>query len=105
VTDLIPGRPAPTWRSSRRNAHPETALWFAEMVLRHRFVDLSDGPIEINGLVVDVAVVFEDFVTIALTETLGRIDGHVRAQDLHVLDEAGKVKMNPAFVWYRKRAA
>jgi len=101
VTDLHLGQPLPSWRLSRRNTHYETALWFAEMVLRHRSVDLPDGPMEINGFMVDMATVFEDFVTAAFTEALERIDGHVSPQDPHALDEAGKVKMNPDLVWYR----
>ncbi len=101
VTDLRLGQPLPSWRLSRRNTHYETALWFAEMILRHRSVDLPDGPMEINGFMVDMATVFEDFVTAAFTEAFERIDGHVSPQDPHVLDEGGQVKMNPDLVWYR----
>lgn len=71
------------------------------MILRHRSVDLPNGPMEINGFMVDMAAVFEDFVTTAFTEALERIDGHVSPQDPNALDEAGKVKMNPDLVWYR----
>lgn len=101
VTDLALGQPTPSWRLTRRNTHYETALWFAELILRHRSVDLPDGPMEINGFMVDMATVFEDFVTAAFTEALERLDGHVSPQDPQVLDEAGKVKMNPDLVWYR----
>jgi 5-methylcytosine-specific restriction enzyme subunit McrC len=101
VSDLIPGQQPPTWRSGRRNAHYETVLWFASMVLKNRALDLPAGDIEVNGFVIDMATVFEDFVTIALTDALERIDGRVRAQDPHTLDEGGTVKMAPDLVWYR----
>lgn len=101
VTDLVPGQPLPTWQSTRRNAHYETVLWFASMVLRHQSVDLPAGDVEINGFIVDMAKVFEDFVTEALTDSLERIDGRVRAQDAQALDVGGLVRMNPDLVWYR----
>jgi 5-methylcytosine-specific restriction enzyme subunit McrC len=101
VSDLRAGAPLPTWWRTRRNTHYETALWFAEMVLRYRSVDLPDGPMEINGFMVDMAKVFEDFVEAAFSAALERIDGHVEAQAQHTLDEAGQVKMNPDLVWHR----
>ena len=101
VSDLIPGQPLPDWRPNRRNTHYETALWFASMVLKHRSVDLPEGAVEVNGFIIDMAKVFEDFVTSALTDSLERIDGRVYAQDPHTLDMGGTVKMNPDLVWYR----
>lgn len=101
VTDLVPGQPLPTWQSTRRNAHYETVLWFASMVLRYQSVDLPAGEVQINGFIVDMAKVFEDFVTRAFTDSLERIDGRVRAQDAQTLDVGGLVRMNPDLVWYR----
>ena len=101
VSDLIPGHQLPDWRSGRRNAHYETVLWFASMVLKNRAIDLPTGDLQVNGFVIDVATVFEDFMTVALTDALERIDGRVRAQDPNTLDEAGTVKMAPDLVWYR----
>lgn len=86
---------------SRRNAHYETVLWFASVVLKHRSVDLPEGAVEVNGFIIDMAKVFEDFVTAALTESLERIDGRVSAQDPQTFDLGGTVKMNPDLVWYR----
>ena len=101
VSDLIPGQPLPTWRASRRNAHYDTLLWFASMVLKHRSVDLPAGAVEVNGFIIDMATVFEDFVTAALTDSLERIDGRVRPQDPQTLDVTDTVKMAPDLVWYR----
>jgi 5-methylcytosine-specific restriction enzyme subunit McrC len=101
VSDLIPGQPLPNWRASRRNAHYDTVLWFASMVLKHRSVDLPAGAVEVNGFIIDMATVFEDFVTAALTDSLERIDGRVRPQDPQTLDVNDTVKMAPDLVWYR----
>ena len=101
VSDVIPGQPLPSWRGNRRNAHYDTVLWFASMVLKHRSVDLPAGAVEVNGFIIDMATVFEDFVTAALTESLEKIDGRVRAQDPQTLDVSDTVKMAPDLVWYR----
>jgi 5-methylcytosine-specific restriction enzyme subunit McrC len=101
VSDLIPGAPRPVWQSDRRNAHYETVLWFASMVLKNRAIDLPAGAVDVNGFVIDMATVFEDFVTATLTDSLERIDGRVRPQDPQPLDVGGTVKMAPDLVWYR----
>ncbi len=105
VSDLVPGQRLPNWRPNRRNAHYETVLWFASMVLKHESVDLPEGAVEVNGFIIDMAKVFEDFVTAALTESLERIDGRVSAQDPQTFDLGGTVKMNPDLVWYRGSTA
>jgi 5-methylcytosine-specific restriction enzyme subunit McrC len=101
VSDLTPGQPLPTWQANRRNVHYDTVLWFASMVLKHRSVDLPAGAVEVNGFIIDMATVFEDFVTAALTDSLEKIDGRVRAQDPQTLDVANTVGMAPDLVWYR----
>ncbi len=101
VSELIPGQPLPSWRASRRNVHYDTVLWFASMVLKQRSIDLPAGAIEVNGFIIDMATVFEDFVTAALTGSLEKIDGRVRPQDPQTLDVTNMVKMAPDLVWYR----
>ena len=49
----------------------------------------------------DMAKVFEDFLTVALGEALTAYEGHCRAQDRWHLDEAGEITMKPDLVWYR----
>jgi 5-methylcytosine-specific restriction enzyme subunit McrC len=101
VSDLVPGQRLPDWRASRRNTHYDTVLWFASMVLKHRSVDLPAGDVEVNGFIIDMATVFEDFVTAALTDSLEKIDGRVRPQDPQTLDMTDTVRMAPDLVWYR----
>ena len=101
VSDLIPGQPLPNWRPSRRDAHYDTVLWFASMVLKQRSVDLPAGVVHVNGFIINMATVFEDFVTAAPTDSLEKLDGRVRPQDPQTLDIADTVKMAPDLVWYR----
>ena len=53
-----------------------------------------------NGFLLDMPRLFEDFVTVALREALtGAYGGQVLAQPRHYLDEAGRVPIRPDIVW------
>ena len=67
-------------------------------------MDLPAGDVDVNGFVIDMATVFEDFVTISLGDALARIAGRVEPQDRQTLDIGGSVDMRPDLVWYRHGA-
>jgi 5-methylcytosine-specific restriction enzyme subunit McrC len=99
VAPLVPGRPLPAWHPSRLNTRYHTALGLAEVILRGGSVELAPGPVRVDGLLVDMAAVFEDFVTAALAEALARYGLRVRPQDRrHALDVAGRVRIRPDLV-------
>lgn len=97
----VRGRPLPRWAESRLNERYHVALWLAELILRRNAVDQRAGNVIVNGFLVDMAKVYEDFVTAALSRSLGRFGGRTRAQDPHYLDVADEVRMKPDLVWYR----
>ena len=100
VTPISRGDPVPEWQPSRLNARYHAALRLAELVLRSTSVEHESGGIAVNGFLLDMPRLFEDFVTTALREALvaefgGRVDG----QDRHYLDQAAKVVLRPDIVW------
>jgi 5-methylcytosine-specific restriction enzyme subunit McrC len=100
VTSLSPSDPIPAWKPTRLNGRYHTALRLAEIVLRATSVEHQIGGVLLNGFLLDMPKLFEDFVTVALRESLvaefgGRVDG----QDRHYLDQAGKVVLRPDIVW------
>jgi 5-methylcytosine-specific restriction enzyme subunit McrC len=100
VTPLSRGDPVPTWAATRLNARYHTALRLAELVLRATSVEHELGHLAVNGFLLDMPSLFEEFVTVALREALvveygGRVDG----QDRHYFDEAGQVVLRPDIVW------
>lgn len=101
VSPLVPGSPLPSWRPSRLNSRYQVALWLAEIVLGGNALDQAPGSTRVSGFLVDMAKVFEDFVTKILTTGLEAIGGRCRAQDPHHLDEAATVRMRPDLVWHR----
>lgn len=100
VSRLAPGQPLPATPPSRLNAGYRPALALARMVLRSRSVDILDAGVRATGFLVNMNTVFEDFVTVALTDALAPFGGRCVAQDRHTLDEARQVKLRPDLVCY-----
>jgi 5-methylcytosine-specific restriction enzyme subunit McrC len=101
VTPLTRGARLPGWQPSRLNQRYNVALWLAELLLADNALDQARGSVRVSGFLVDMAKVFEDFVTATLTQALEARGGTCRPQDPHDLDVAGRVRMNPDLVWYR----
>lgn len=101
VQRLVPGQPLPATPRSRLNSRYQPALALARMVLRSRSVDVLDSGVRATGFLVNMNTVFEDFVTVALTEALAPYGGRCVAQDTrHQLDVARRIKLRPDLVRY-----
>ncbi|WP_406464207.1 McrC family protein [Streptomyces sp. NBC_00111] len=106
VTPWVPGHPLPDWQSTRLNARYVTALHLAELVLRAGSFDLEPHtpddvrPLQVDGFLFNMNIVFEDFVTTALREALRPYGGRSSAQDPQYLDVNSQVRMLPDLVWY-----
>ncbi len=98
---LVRGQELPRWQPSRLNSRYQPALRLAEAVLRgsapeHRAPGAD--PLTVDGFLLDMNRLFEDFVTVALREGLREHGLTARLQDLHHLDTAGLVRMRPDLV-------
>ncbi|WP_390479557.1 McrC family protein, partial [Frankia casuarinae] len=93
----------PDWVPTRVNAPYHAALRLAETVLRSSSFEREDGEtLRVDGFVVKMWEVFEDFVTHAVDEVLTHRGGEVRLQDrTHHLDEDRTLEMCPDLVLYR----
>jgi 5-methylcytosine-specific restriction enzyme subunit McrC len=100
VTPLHRGEQIPGWQATRLNARYHAALRLAELVLRATSVEHESGTVAVNGFLLDMPKLFEDFVTVALREALvSAYGGRVDDQDQNHFDEAGKVRLRPDIVW------
>ncbi|HWG73527.1 MAG TPA: hypothetical protein VG184_05690, partial [Acidimicrobiales bacterium] len=99
ISDLVPGTPLPQWRPTRLNARYHDALWLAGIVLTGGAVDHEPGALRLDGFLVDMYQVFEDFVTVTLADALGAIGGRCRAQDRSFLDTDDEIDIRPDLVW------
>ncbi|MFJ6408534.1 McrC family protein [Streptomyces hydrogenans] len=98
---LIRGQELPRWRPSRLNSRYQPALRLAEAVLRgaspeHR--PSTAEPLAVDGFLIDMNKLFEDFVTVVLREALREHGLTACLQDPHDLDAAGLVGMRPDLV-------
>jgi 5-methylcytosine-specific restriction enzyme subunit McrC len=100
VTPLHRGEQIPGWQATRLNARYHAALRLAELVLRATSVEHEIGTVAVNGFLLDMPGLFEDFVTVALREALvPAYGGRVDDQDQNHFDEAGQVRLRPDIVW------
>ena len=99
VSDLVPGRPLPRWLPTRLNARYHDALWLAEIILAAGAVDHQPGSVRLDGFLVDVYQVFEDFVTATLRADLEQFGGRCQPQDPYTLDDDSQIAIRPDLVW------
>lgn len=96
---LPSGSPVPAWHPSRLNAPYQPALQVADLVLRRVGLATAAGSQPVASFIVDMAAVFEDFVTTALRESLLMVSsGVTTGQFRDHLDAAGLVSIRPDIV-------
>lgn len=90
---------APSWSSSRLNARYAPALILAELILAGRSFEQRVGNVVVTGYLLNMAKIFEDFVTVALREAFRSYGGRSRLQYSAHLDVDETVPVKPDFVW------
>jgi 5-methylcytosine-specific restriction enzyme subunit McrC len=88
VSELRFGATLPPWTESRLNEHYVPALRLAEIILRNMSAEAGIGRHSVASFVVNMAKVFEDFVTTSLREALDGYPGETSGQYETFLDEA-----------------
>lgn len=87
VSTLRSGQPLPRWLPNRANERYQPALWLAAIVLRNTSARTAPGGLSVASFVVPMWSVFEQFVTVALTEALATQQGRTERQFTTTLDE------------------
>jgi 5-methylcytosine-specific restriction enzyme subunit McrC len=101
VSRLVAGVPLPAWHVSRLNARFESSLRLAELILASTSFEHRVGEVRIDGFVLDVARIFEDFVTVSMRASLQQLmpGTVVEAQYPMWLDTGSVISMKPDIVW------
>lgn len=89
------GAPRPRWQPTRLNARYHAALPLAEIVLSAESFEHHLGRLRITGYMFDMWSIFEDFVTVAMSESLHRIGWECERQARLHLDERHRVEIRP----------
>ncbi|QCY46610.1 McrBC restriction endonuclease system protein McrC [Glutamicibacter creatinolyticus] len=109
VSPLAAGVGRPAWQPTRRNSRYIPALRIAELVLENLVAEARHGRLRVAAFVVNMAKVFEDFISIALAQALTQFDVAPQTQvgyklDAPRMDGASRVDIRPDIVLMRDRA-
>lgn len=95
VSVLSRGAALPRWQPSRLNTRYHSALRLAEIVLAAESFEHRVGGLRVTGYMFDMWRVFEDFVTVALTEALTTSGWRCEQQAALHLDDERQAPMRP----------
>ena len=95
----FPSARVPTVTFDRLNEHYRSVVELSRLILKHRAFESSRGRVRAAGFLMDMNQVFQEFVTVALRETLGLSQETFRERSIWSLDEAGRVHLRPDLVW------
>ena len=93
----------PALRFDRLNEHYRGVVELARLILRHTAFELGRGVVRASGFLMDMNVVFQEFVTEALRESLGLSQQAFRSDKDGrgiTLDETGHIGLAPDLSWW-----
>ena len=99
VSPLLVRGQLPAWHPNRLNARYHDALRLAAVILADGSLEQAPGHIRVDGFLIDLFHVFENFVTATLGTALSRMGGSCQTQDAFTLDDGGAIDIRPDLVW------
>ena len=94
----------PEVRFDRLNEHYRQVVGLSSLILRHSAFESRRGSVRASGFLMDVGPLFQEFVTVALRESLG-VDHRTLCTDRNIpktitLDEGGTDRLEPDLSWW-----
>ena len=93
----------PDVRFDRINEHYRDVVGLSRLILRHSAFESERGVVRAAGFLMDMNTLFQEFLTVALRETLGLTERVFREKNIDTLDVDGKVKLRPDLTWWHGR--
>lgn len=90
----------PAVRFDRLNEHYRDVVGLARLILRHSAFESGRGDVRAFGFLMNMHVVFQEFVTVALREALGVSELTLCSERGVPLDEQGSVELKPDLSWW-----
>ena len=97
----FPPNAVPEIGFDRLNEHYRTVVALSRLVLRHTAFESGRGEVRASGFLMDMNVVFQEFVTVALREALRVSNDVFLEKTISSLDEGGRVRLRPDLTWWR----
>ena len=98
--EFAPNR-VPAVEIDRLNDHYRGVLVLSQLVLRHGAFEADRGAVRASGFLMDMNVVFQEFVTTALREALGVSERVFLEKNIPSLDKDGRVRLKPDLTWWQ----
>ena len=97
----FPPNRVPDVEFDRLNDHYQGVLVLSRLILRHGAFEAERGDIRASGFLMDMNVVFQEFVTTALREALGVSERVFLEKSIPSLDTDGGVHLRPDLTWWQ----
>ena len=86
-------------RFDRLNEHYRGVVELSRLILKHSEFETSRGAIRASGFLIDMNILFQEFVTVALREALGASERSFGERNIASLDTNNRVNLRPDLVW------
>ena len=102
----FPPSAVPELRFDRLNEHYRGVVGLSRLILRHSAFESGRGDVRASGFLLDMNVLFQEFVTVALRESLGVSDRTLRSGGrdpefrLNEKDEKEAIRIEPDLSWW-----
>ena len=96
----FPPSAVPEVAFDRLNEHYGGVVALSRLILRHGAFESGRGSVRAQGFLMDMNVVFQDFVTSALREVLEVSEKAFLERNIPSLDEEGRVHLKPDLTWW-----
>ncbi len=103
----FPRNAVPEVEFDRLNEHYQGVVVLSRLILRHDAFESGRGAVRASGFLMDMNVVFQEFVTTALREALGVSDrtfcsdSRLTGDRRIYLDDEGRVNLEPDLTWWQ----
>ncbi len=84
----------------RLNEHYRGVVGLSRLILRHSAFEAKRGEVRATGFLMDMNILFQEFVTVALRESLGVSERVFLEKSIPTLDEQGGVRLRPDLTWW-----
>ena len=99
LCEFVP-KDVPTVRYDRLNEHYRGVVELSRLILRHGAFESRRGTIRASGFLMDMNVVFQEFVTQALQDELGVSSTAFREKHVRTLAYEDQVRLRPDLTWW-----
>ena len=100
----FPPTNVPAVRYDRLNEHYRSVVELSRLILRHGEFESGRGAVRASGFLMDMNVVFQEFVTVALREALGLSPAVFNERNIESLDDGGRIHLRPDLTWWDGRS-